>query len=249
MTIPPPNIDAMRDVCKLAKKLLDYITPFVKEGISTIELNDLCHNYTVKELNAESAPLNYKGFPKSICTSINNVICHGIPSNYKLSNGDILNIDVTVKKLYNGVYHYGDTSRMYLIGNVKQRHRKLCEVAKLCLDEAIKVVRNNQLLSTIGETVENIANKHNFSSVRDFCGHGIGTIFHTDPKIYHYRNNDTTKMKTGMIFTIEPMINEYKPRSRLLNDGWTAVTMDNGYSAQYEHTILVTDTGCEVLTK
>lgn len=249
MTIQNPDIDAMRSVGKLAKNLLDYITPFVVEGISTIELNDLCHNYTVKELDAESAPLNYKGFPKSICTSVNNVICHGIPNSYKLKDGDIINIDVTVKKQYNGVYHYGDTSRMFMIGNVKPRHKELCEVTKYCLDQAIKVVKHNAPLSLIGITIENIADKHNFSTVRDFIGHGIGTIFHTDPKIFHYRNNGRTLMKSGMIFTIEPMLNEYKSKCRLLEDGWTAVTLDNGYSAQYEHTILVTDFGCEVLTQ
>jgi len=243
------NLEYMKDVCGLAKRLLDYIGPHVVEGVTTQKLNDLCHEYTVTTLQAESAPLNYKGFPKSICTSVNDVVCHGIPGNYALKNGDIINVDVTVKKIYDGQYYYGDTSKMFLIGDVKPQHVKLCEVTELCLNEAIKVVRNNQPLSLIGETIENIADKHGFSVVREFCGHGIGTIFHTDPKIFHYRNNDYTKMKSGMIFTIEPMINEYKSKCKLLNDGWTAVTMDNGYSAQYEHTILVTDTGCEVLTK
>jgi methionyl aminopeptidase len=241
------NIDAMRDVCSLTKSVLDYITPFVVEGVTTNHLNDLCENYT-KSLGAESAPLNYLGFPKSICTSVNHVICHGIPDDTPLKDGDIVNIDITLKKKYNGVYHYGDSSRMFCIGNVKRRHQYLCEVTKLCLDEAIKVVGPGKKFNEIGKKIESIASQSGFSVVREYCGHGIGTEFHMEPQILHYKNDIDGSMEDGMTFTIEPMLNEGKSSTVLLDDKWTVITKDKKFSAQYEHTILITKDGYEVLT-
>lgn len=243
------NIDAMRDVCGLAKQLLDYISPFVVAGITTNELDRLCEVYTVNILQAESAPLNYEGYPKSICTSINKVVCHGIPDETQLKEGDIVNIDVTVKKMYDGVYHYGDTSKMFMIGRVHPRHKFLCEITLESLNRAIEIVKPGVPFSKIGHTIEKIAKNAGFSVVRDFCGHGIGTEFHTQPQILHYSNNLPGVIESGMIFTIEPMLNEKDSKTKILEDKWTAITRDGGYSAQYEHTILVTDDGCEVLTK
>lgn len=243
------NIDAMRDVCSRTARLLDYITPHVVVGITTNQLNELCEQYTLGVLEAESAPLNYKGYPKSICTSKNSVICHGIPDDLPLRNGDIVNVDVTLKKKYNDVYHYGDSSRMFMIGKVHPRHRYLCEITNKALMSAIAVVKNGVLFSEIGRVIENIASNAGFSVVRDFAGHGIGTEFHTAPTVLHYKNNDATVMRSGMIFTIEPMLNERGYKSKTLEDGWTTITRDGGYSAQWEHTILVTDSGCEILTR
>ena len=217
------NNDSMRDVCLLTKQVLDYITPFVVEGVTTNQLNDLCENYT-QSLGAESAPLHYLGFPKSICTSVNHVVCHGIPNDIPLKNGDIVNIDVTLKKKYNDIYHYGDSSRMFLVGNVKRRHQYLCEVTKLCLDESIKVIGPGKKFSEIGKKIESIATQSGFSVVRDYCGHGIGTEFHTEPQILHYKNIVEDVMEEGMTFTIEPMLNEGKLDTVLLEDKWTVVT-------------------------
>jgi len=242
------NIDSMRDICGRTKQLLDYITPFVISGVTTNYINDLCETYTIQVLEAESAPLNYKGFPKSICTSKNNVICHGIPDDIILKDGDIINIDVTLKKKYDGVYHYGDSSRMIMIGRVHPRHRFLCETAYKCLLDGISVVKNGIAFNKIGEVIERTANSSGFSIVKDFVGHGIGTEFHTEPQIKHYKNNDGGIMTTGMIFTIEPMVNEKSYKSKILQDGWTTITRDGGWSAQWEHTLVVTDSGCEVLT-
>jgi methionyl aminopeptidase len=238
----------MRLVCNLAKQLLDYISAFVVAGVTTNSLNNLCENYTINVLNAESAQLNYEGFPKSICASVNNVVCHGIPNNTPLKNGDILNIDVTVKKLIDGSYFFGDTSKMFMIGEVHPRHKFLCKTTYDCLENAIKIVKDGVPFNKIGKVIEETASNAGFSVVRDFCGHGIGKEFHTVPQILHYKNNDSSLMKEGMIFTIEPMINERGHKVKLLEDGWTAITRDGGYSAQYEHTILVTKNGCEVLT-
>jgi methionyl aminopeptidase len=241
------NIEHMRDICSLTKQVLDHISPFVVAGVTTNRLNDLCEEYT-RSLEAESAPLNYHGFPKSICTSVNHVICHGIPDDIPLKDGDIVNIDVTLKKQYDGVYHYGDSSRMFTIGNVKRRHVYLCEVTKRCLDEAIKIVKPGQKFSEIGRTIEAIAVQSGFSVVREYCGHGIGTEFHMAPQILHYRNDLDDVMEEGMTFTIEPMLTEGKASNLLLEDGWTVITKDRKFSAQYEHTILITRSGYEVLT-
>jgi len=242
------EINNMRFVCNLAKQLLDYISPFVLAGVTTNYLNDLCEKYTIDVLLAENAQLNYLGFPKSICASVNNVVCHGIPNDKPLKNGDILNIDVTVKKFIDGSYYFGDTSKMFMIGKVHPRHKFLCETTYECLQNAIKIVKDGTPLNKIGEAIEKTASSRGFSVVRDFCGHGIGKEFHTDPQILHYKNDETSIMKEGMIFTIEPMINERKYKTKILEDGWTVITRDGGYSAQYEHTILVTKNGCEVLT-
>lgn len=242
------NIDAMRDICSRTKQLLDYITPYVQIGVTTNHLNELCERYTTTVLEAESAPLGYKGYPKSICTSKNSVICHGIPDDVPLRNGDIINVDVTLKKQYDGVYHYGDSSRMFMLGKVHPRHKYLCDITYQCLMEAISVIRDGMQFNMIGNTIERLASSSGFSVVREYAGHGIGTEFHTEPTVVHYKNNDTTVMKTGMIFTIEPMLNERGNKCKTLADGWTVSTRDGGYSAQWEHTVLVTDTGCEILT-
>lgn len=241
------SIDSMRNVCGLTKQVLDYISPFVVEGVTTNKLNELCEDYT-RSLGAESAPLNYHGFPKSICTSINHVVCHGIPDDTALKSGDIINIDITLKKKYGDVYHFGDSSRMFLIGNVKRRHQYLCEITKLCLDEAIKLCRPDRKFSDIGKRIESIANQSGFSVVREYCGHGIGTEFHMEPQILHYKNDSDTVMEEGMTFTIEPMLNEGKFATVLLDDGWTVITKDKKFSAQWEHTILITKDGYEVMT-
>jgi methionyl aminopeptidase len=243
----PKNLAHMRDVCTLTKRVLDYITPHVVAGITTNKLNELCEDYT-QSLGAESAPLNYHGFPKSICTSVNHVVCHGIPDERVLKNGDIVNIDVTLKKMYDGVYHYGDSSRMFLIGDVAKRQQYLCTITKQCLDEAIKIVKPGQKFSEIGRIIETIARQSGFSVVREYCGHGIGTEFHMEPQILHYVNDLPDIMEEGMTFTIEPMLNEGGATTVLLEDGWTVITKDKKKSAQYEHTVLVTGDGYEVLT-
>lgn len=241
------NVDSMKDVCRLTRMVLDYISPFVVEGVTTNKLNDLCEDYT-RSLGAESAPLNYHGFPKSICTSINHVVCHGIPDDAPLKSGDIVNVDVTLKKKYDGIYHFGDSSRMFLIGDVKRRHEYLCEVTKLCLEEAVKICGPGKKFSDIGKRIESIATQSGFSVVREYCGHGIGTEFHMEPQILHYKNDSDDVMMEGMTFTIEPMLNEGKNGTKLLEDGWTVITKDKKFSAQYEHTVLITKDGYEVLT-
>lgn len=242
------DLIAMRDICRRTRELMDYIGPHVVSGVTTQQLNDLCHEYTVTVLDSESAPLGYHGFPRSICTSVNRVVCHGIPDDTPLRSGDIVNVDVTLKRRYGGVYHYGDMSRMYQIGTVHPRHRYLCEVTQRALNCAIQVVKPGVPFSAVGKTIDRIARSEGFSVVQDFCGHGIGTEFHSAPQILHYDNDLPGVFEPGMTFTIEPMLNERGHKTRVLADGWTAVTRDGGYSAQWEHTLLVTDTGVEVLT-
>ncbi len=241
------EIDKMRKAGKLACQVLDHIEPFVKAGISTQELNDICAKFTLDN-NAISAPLNYHGFPKSICTSINNVVCHGIPSKkYILKNGDIINIDVTV--IVEG-YH-GDTSRTYTVGKVDEEIKLLVSRTKTALEKGIATVKPNDPLNNIGKAIEKYISKFDYSIVREYCGHGIGKGFHEDPYVYHFstKENDT-KLKPGMCFTIEPMINMGRADTITSNkDGWTVTTKDNKLSAQFEHTILVTESGCEILTK
>lgn len=240
------EIKKMRVAGKLAARVLEMITPFVKKDVTTLELNEICHNYIVNDLQAIPAPLNYRGFPKSICTSVNHVVCHGIPSDKKLKDGDIINIDVTVIK--NGFH--ADTSKMFTIGKPSILAKRLIETTQLCLYEAIKILKPGISLNMIGNTIEPIANKNNFSVVRDYCGHGIGSNFHEPPNVLHYatKNSDTI-LKPGMIFTIEPMINAGKNKITLLPDKWTVITKDRSLSAQWEHTILITETSCEILTK
>lgn len=239
------EIEKMRVVGKLAADVLDMITPYVQAGVTTEELDKICHDYIVNEQKAIPAPLNYKGFPKSICTSVNHQVCHGIPGPKKLKNGDIVNIDVTVIK---DGYH-GDTSRMFMIGKVSILAERLVKVTKECLDLAIGIVQPGKHLGDIGAVIQEHAEKHGYSVVRDFCGHGIGAKFHEDPQVLHYgKYNTGIELIPGMIFTIEPMINAGRYEIKILPDRWTAVTKDHSLSAQWEHTILVTDTGCEVLT-
>jgi methionyl aminopeptidase len=241
----PEEIQHMRIVGKLAAQVLEMIEPFVKPGITTQALNDICHDYIVKVQQAIPAPLNYHGFPKSICTSLNHQVCHGIPSDRKLKDGDIINIDVTVLK---DGFH-GDTSKMFMIGKPSILAERLCRVAKECLDLAIGLVKPGSRLGDIGAIIQQHAEKNRFSVVRDYCGHGIGRAFHEEPQVLHYGQAGTGLiLEAGMIFTIEPMINAGKFHVKLLPDQWTVVTKDHSLSAQWEHTILVTETACEILT-
>lgn len=241
----PEEIAKMRIAGQLAADVLDMIEPYVKPGITTDELNNICHDYIVNVQHAIPAPLNYKGFPKSICTSVNHQICHGIPSDKKLKNGDIINIDITVIK---DGYH-GDTSRMFFVGPPSIIAERLARVTKECMDLGIKVVKPGAHFGDIGKVIQQHAEANHFSVVREFCGHGIGKIFHEDPQVLHFVSDDQGEiMQTGMTFTIEPMINAGKRHIKILPDGWTAVTKDHSLSAQWEHTVLVTENGYEILT-
>lgn len=240
------EIAKMRISGQLACDVLEMITPYVKAGITTDELNTLCADFTENVQQAISAPLNYHGFPKSICTSVNYVVCHGIPDNTKLINGDIINIDITVIK---DGYH-GDTSKMFLIGDVSPEDSRLCRLAQESLYVGLKKVKPGATFGDIGAAIQKfIKSKGRYSIVKDYCGHGIGTEFHEEPQIVHYKNNDKTKILEGMCFTIEPMINLGKATTILdKQDNWTVYTSDNKNSAQWEHTLVVTKTGCEILT-
>jgi len=242
----PEEIEKMRIAGKLASEVLLMIQPHVKVGITTDELNTLCHDFIVNIQQAIPAPLNYHGFPKSICTSINHVVCHGIPSDKKLKEGDIINIDITVKK---DGYH-GDTSMMFGVGKVSILAQRLIRVTHECLWKAIDIIKPGITLGDIGYVIANHAHKNHFSVVRDFCGHGIGSIFHEEGfQILHYGEPKTGMvLEPGMTFTIEPMINAGKYGITVLQDGWTAITKDRSLSAQWEHTLLCTETGVEVLT-
>lgn len=240
------DIEKMRIAGRLAAEVLEMIGPFVKEGITTDELNRLCHEYIVDVQQAIPAPLNYHGFPKSICTSVNHQVCHGIPSPRELKNGDIVNIDVTVLK---DGYH-GDTSKMFVIGKPSIIAQRLITITQECLYLGIEQVKPGAYLGDIGAVIQQHAEKNRFTVVREYCGHGIGTVFHEAPNVLHYGKSGTGDiLKPGMIFTIEPMINAGKREVKLLPDKWTVVTKDHSLSAQWEHTILVTETGYEVLTK
>ena len=246
----PEDIEKMRIAGRLASELLDYITPFVVAGTTTERLDELCHAYMRDVQDTIPAPLNYappghRPFPKSICTSINHQICHGIPGDRVLKNGDILNIDVTVIK---DGYH-GDTSRMFMIGQPSVLARRLVDVTWLCLWLGIEQVRPGARLGDIGHAIQTYAEKQGFSIVREFCGHGIGRQFHEEPQVLHYGRPGTgPKLEEGMIFTIEPMLNAGRREIRQLGDGWTVVTKDHSLSAQWEHMLVVTSTGYEVLT-
>ena len=213
--------------------------------MTTNHLDSICHNYITQELDAIPAPLNYRGFPKSICTSLNNVVCHGIPNDRELKNGDILNIDVTVIK---DGYH-GDTSRMYAVGEVSVMARRLSKVCFESMAEGIRIIKPGTRLTDLGRTIQRHAESHGYSVVREYCGHGIGREFHELPQVLHYASGDTLELQEGMTFTVEPMINAGKKATRLLDDKWTVVTRDRSLSAQWEHTVLVTDSGYEVLTQ
>ncbi|MBS3804958.1 MAG: type I methionyl aminopeptidase [Oleiphilaceae bacterium] len=243
----PEEIEKMRVAGRLAAEVLEMIGDYVKPGVTTEELDRICHNYIVDVQKAIPAPLNYKGFPKSVCTSVNHVICHGIPSDKKvLKNGDMLNIDVTVIK---DEYH-GDTSKMFFVGEPKVAAERLARITQECLYKGIEVVRPGARLGDIGHVIQQHAEKNRYSVVREYCGHGIGKVFHEEPQVMHYGRPGTgLELQEGMTFTIEPMINQGKKETKLLPDDWTVVTKDRKLSAQWEHTILVTADGHEVLTK
>ena len=242
----PEEFAKMRVAGRLAAEVLDMIGPYVKVGITTDELNQICHDYIVNVQKAIPAPLNYKGFPKSICTSVNHQVCHGIPGPKKLKDGDIVNIDITVKK---DEYH-GDTSKMFVVGKPSILAERLIRITQECLYLGIKEVKPGAHFGDIGAAIQRYAESNRFSVVREYCGHGIGKIFHEEPNVLHYGSPGTgEEIRPGMIFTIEPMINAGKRDVKLLPDGWTVVTKDHLLSAQWEHTILVTDSGYEVLTK
>jgi len=242
----PDEIAKMRVAGRLAADVLEMIEPSVRPNITTDELNQLCHDFIVNNQKAIPAPLNYRGFPKSICTSVNHQVCHGIPGARKLSEGDIVNIDVTVIK---EGYH-GDTSKMFVVGKPSILADRLIKITQECLYLGIDQVKPGAHFGDIGAIIQNHAEKNRFSVVREYCGHGIGKIFHEAPNVLHYGQPGTgEELLPGMIFTIEPMINAGKRFVKLLPDGWTVVTKDHSLSAQWEHTILVTETGFEVLTK
>ncbi|MEX1196981.1 MAG: type I methionyl aminopeptidase [Pseudohongiellaceae bacterium] len=244
----PDEIEKMRVAGRLASEVLEMIGPHVEPGISTGELDRICHDYIVNTQGAIPAPLNYNGFPKSVCTSLNHVICHGIPSDSKiLKKGDILNIDITVIK---DGYH-GDTSKMFLVGEVAAHAKRLVRITQECLYQAIGIVRPGTQLGDIGHVIQTHAEGNNYSVVREYCGHGIGLGFHEEPQVLHYGHPGTgLVLKQGMTFTIEPMLNAGTRHTKLNKaDGWTVTTKDRRLSAQWEHTLAVTADGCEVLTR
>ncbi len=246
----PAEIEKMRVAGRLAAEVLDHVTTHIRAGVTTNEIDRLCHAYMTEVQRTVPAPLNYappgyKPFPKSICTSVNHVVCHGVPGDKKLKAGDVINVDVTV--IAEG-YH-GDSSRMYYVGEPPIQARRLCEITYECMWLGIRTVRPGACLGDIGHAIQTHAERAGFSVVREFCGHGIGRRFHEEPQVLHYgRPRTGMRLEPGMIFTIEPMINAGRPEGRQLADGWTVVTKDHSLSAQWEHTVLVTPTGYEVLT-
>jgi len=239
------NFEQIKIAGRLAADTLDEVTQYVKPGVSTDKLDKICYEF-IRDNKGYSAPLFYRGFPKSCCTSANHVVCHGIPSTKYLGNGDIINIDVTA--LVNG--WHGDTSRMFFVGDVSVKSKNLVLTTYNSMMNAISIVKDGINLGDIGEVIQKYVEKKGFSVVRDFCGHGIGKIFHEAPNILHYgKKGEGIKIKTGMIFTIEPMINEGSHYTKMLKDGWTAVTKDKSLSAQFEHTIGVTNNGFEIFTE
>ena len=244
------DIKKMRVAGKLASEVLDFITPFIKPNITTEEIDKICHDYMVNEQKTIPAPLNYappghSPYPKSVCTSVNHQICHGIPGPKSLKKGDVINIDITVIK---DGYH-GDTSRMFYVGEPSIQAKRLCDITYQSMWLGINAVRPGAHLGDIGNAIQTYAESNGYSVVREFCGHGIGLVFHEEPQVLHYGQIGTgIELKPGMIFTIEPMINAGKRDIKMLPDGWTVVTKDRSLSAQWEHTILVTDSSYEVLT-
>ena len=239
------EIEKMRVAGRLAADVLDMIGDHVKPGVTTDELNQICHEFIVNEQQAIPAPLNYRGFPKSICTSVNQVVCHGIPGDKKLRNGDSINIDITVIK---DGYH-GDTSRMFFAGSPNQPAQRLAQTTHEAMWRGIRQIRAGNRLGDIGHAIQSFAEAQRYSVVREYCGHGIGAVFHEDPQVLHYgKPNTGVELKAGMIITVEPMLNAGKRHVKLLGDGWTVVTKDRSLSAQWEHTVLITESGYEVLT-
>ncbi len=239
------QIDGIRKSAAVSIKIMDELDGFIKEGISTEQINELVDRLTA-EAGAIPATLNYNGFPKSCCTSINNVICHGIPSDKDiLKNGDIINVDITT--ILNG--YYSDMSRMYMIGDVSENAKKLVKVTKECMEEGIKAIKPYEPVGNIGNVINDIADEYGYGVVRALCGHGVGLDFHSEPTVEHFRTKAKTMiMVPGMVFTVEPMINEGSFSCKVLDDDWTVVTRDNSLSAQWEHTVLVTENGYEILT-
>jgi methionyl aminopeptidase len=242
----PEEQQKMREAGRLAAQVLDMIGDHVKAGVTTDELDRLCHDHIVQVQQAVPANLNYRGFPKTICTSVNHVVCHGIPNDKRLKNGDIINIDVTV--IHDGFH--GDTSRMYFVGKPLPHAQRLVEGCFEAMWQGIRCVRPGARLGDIGHAIQQHTEAQGFTVVREYCGHGIGRIYHEDPQVLHYGKPGTgLELRAGMTFTIEPMINAGKRDVKLLPDGWTVVTRDHSLSAQWEHTVLVTDEGFEVLTQ
>ncbi|MCC7429091.1 MAG: type I methionyl aminopeptidase [Alphaproteobacteria bacterium] len=238
------DFDGMRAAGRLAAEALDVITPHVIVGVTTAELDRLCHEFVLAR-GARPAPLGYRGYPKSICTSVNHVVCHGIPSERRLEDGDIVNIDVTV--VLDG--WHGDSSRMYIAGKPRVKAQLLIDVTYEAMMRGIRAVRPGARLGDIGHAIQSYAERHRFSVVRDFCGHGLGRNFHEPPNVLHYgRAGEGLELKPGMFFTIEPMINAGRHEVKILDDGWTAVTRDRSLSAQFEHTVGVTESGVEIFT-
>ena len=239
------EIEKMRIAGRLAAEVLEMIESHVQVGITTNELDKICHDYIVNEQQAIPAPLDYHGFPKSICTSVNQVICHGIPNEKRLKNGDMINIDITVIK---DGWH-GDTSKMFFVGEASIKAKRVAKISYECLSKAITLVKPGARLGDIGAVIQQHAESNNYSVVQEYCGHGIGEKFHEDPQVLHYGKAYTgLTLEAGMIFTIEPMINIGKRNVKLMKDGWTVISKDRSLSAQWEHTILVTETGHEILT-
>jgi len=241
----PEQIEKMRVAGRLAADVLEMIAPYIKPGITTNELDQICHKYIVEEQDAIPAPLNYHGFPKSICTSVNHTVCHGIPADKKLKKGDIINVDITVIK---DGYH-GDTSQMFFVGEASIKAKRVTEIAHECLLKGIRMVKPGITLGDIGAAIQKHAESNNCSIVREYCGHGIGEKFHEEPQVLHYGKPGTgLTLEEGMTFTIEPMVNLGKRDVKVLPDQWTVITRDRSLSAQWEHTLLVTKNGYEVLT-
>ncbi|MFI4847355.1 MAG: type I methionyl aminopeptidase [Candidatus Makana argininalis] len=240
------KLNKLRIVGRLSAKVLEFIEPYIKIGMSTGEIDYLCYKYITKNLNVKSASLGYNGFPKSVCISVNEVVCHGIPNyDHILKNGDILNIDVAILK--DGVY--GDTSKMFFVGNPSKITQTLCKIARDSLYLAILIIKPGIKIKEIGKKIQNFVESKKFSVVREYCGHGIGSSFHEYPQILHfYSDENNISLQDGMVFTIEPMINLGSNKINLMKDGWTVKTKDNKISAQYEHTIVVNKNGCEILT-
>lgn len=240
------EIEKMRVAGRLAAEVLEMIGEHVQAGVTTQTLNDICHDYIVNEQKAIPAPLNYKGFPRSICTSVNHVVCHGIPNEKRLKKGDIINIDITVIK---DGYH-GDTSKMFFVDEPSIQAKRLVQTTRDCMVKAIKLIKPGVRLGDLGFAIQQLAESKHYSVVREYCGHGIGKVFHEEPQVLHYGKPDTgLELTPGMTFTVEPMINVGKRFTKLMNDNWTVVTKDRKLSAQWEHTILVTEDGFEVLTR
>jgi methionyl aminopeptidase len=245
LLLNPEQIEGVKKSAAVSVSIMDALDEFIKDGVTTDEINTLVEKMT-REAGAIAAPLNYEGFPKSVCTSINDVICHGIPDNTVLKNGDIINVDVTT--ILNG--YYSDMSRMYMIGEVSDEAKKLVEVTRECMDEGIKCIKPYMPVGEIGNVINDIADKHGYSVVRALCGHGVGLDFHSDPIVNHFRTNRKTMILVpGMMITVEPMINAGDFDCEILDDDWTVVTKDGSLSAQWEHTVLITETGAEIITK